>query len=201
MEDATREQTGKQPQSAPEASNKTFYGVKSYVHKFYENKRPDFDESIYENDENLANLTAPPKYPCAYSTKWHNVLVCGILTLVIGAIILVIVHAIPIHKAIVGYRRGEPLIDQKAAFLKEEIEIGTAIGLSCVLFGGLLIASSVLIPSLFTEEDEYPPDHTIKVSINGHGYSKLPNKEDTAVPSASRVSNVQPQSTSQSSTK
>ena len=65
-------------QQQRQSSSRCSFGVKSYVHKFYENRSADYDESVYEatgsanpnGEEDQIALTSPPKYPCAYSKRY-----------------------------------------------------------------------------------------------------------------------------------
>ncbi|XP_075252526.1 neurensin-1-like [Convolutriloba macropyga] len=195
-------------QQQRQSSSRCSFGVKSYVHKFYENRSADYDESVYEatgsanpnGEEDQIALTSPPKYPCAYSKRWKRFAYIGTVLLVLGVIQIAFTHSIPLKKAIVGYQNGEPLVDQKAAFFDREVELATIIGLSVVLIGGIIIAVSVLLPAFFKDEDEYPPDYVIRVPVNKVVYKRL-SKADDQIPYSGKIASVQPESSTSQSNK
>ncbi|XP_063717043.1 uncharacterized protein LOC134844338 isoform X2 [Symsagittifera roscoffensis] len=175
-----------------------FFGVKSYVHKFYENQSADLDDSEYESthpnglEDEHVTLTPLPKYPCAYSKRWNKFVYFGTVLLVLGILLLIFTHSIPLKKVIVGYQNGEALQDNKAAFFDREVELATIIGLSVVLLGGLILAFSILLPAFFKDEDEYPPDYVIKVPADKVVYKRLSKSGDQIIPHSGKIENVQP---------
>lgn len=176
-----------------DSSRRQTFGVKSYVHKFYENRRPDFDDTEYERlppTEEVA-LTPLPKYPCAYSKVWSKLLYCGVSFLAIGIVTLFVTHLIPLRKVVIGYSNDTPIVDPNAAFINHEVERGTVIGLALALLGGILTSVATLLPAFLKEDDEFSPEDVIKVSINKRGYTQIP-AENTSIPSSGRIRNVQP---------
>ncbi|CAG2113493.1 unnamed protein product [Medioppia subpectinata] len=139
-----------------------FFGVKSYLHHFYEQvsvKNP----QLYEEYEEYKYLIAPKEKRRALFF-WRSIFWIGFILLVLGALVLIAGYVMPRMNIDVGYQEEMRIIDRAAYMFNQNLEWCKIVGLAVFCVGGVLLSGSLLLPGLVglsclddTDDDESTP--------------------------------------------
>ncbi|KAI7690395.1 Neurensin-1 [Sarcoptes scabiei] len=133
-----------------EKSRTNFIGIKSYLHNFYENvpyRNPnDFDE-LSEND--LTSLKSNNR-----SRIWIFILITGSMLMLLGGMMILIGFTLNRMKIDIGYQEEMRIINKTAYDYNKYLDEMKIIGLILFTIGGVIVASTLLLPSLLPNKDE-----------------------------------------------
>ncbi|XP_071807901.1 neurensin-1-like [Asterias amurensis] len=181
------------------------FGIKSYLHKFYE-EDPAFKDrdDIYCEDEEhpLVDLAARKRRrlgACCSPVWWKAGAWVGLNILILAILALIVGYFINPHQEILGYNDDVPVVDEEARLFNRKLDSAKLAGLIMMCIGGLVIAISLLIPSFSfaTDDEEYCRDE-IRVDAENTFPPYMPvatqqESADDGIPYTSAVTNVQPE--------
>ncbi|XP_033737266.1 neurensin-1-like [Pecten maximus] len=172
-----------------------YFGVKSYLHDFYDNHVYK-DPQIYEEDDDirlLLNPSAKRRRRCP--PIWLKVCVwCGVNLLLFGMIGILVGYFVPQKPIIRKLIHGEnvAMVDHRAMSYNAVLDLCKLVGLILFCTGGVLLASALLLPSILTSrcscEDDC--DDAIPVNLGEEPGPKSPI--EMTIPATSKLKNVQP---------
>ena len=175
----------------------SMFGVKSYLHHFYEThsyKDPD----MYEEDDTYRYLLHPPTRRRRRCTSiWWKVFVwIGANFLVFGVIAVLVGYLVPHHPVIVEDLGPElKMVDKEAGPYNLNLDVCKLVGLILFCIGGLTLTVALLFPSFlhhYCGEDERKGEGAFRVAT-AEKYPIPPlSPLDQKVPAFSTVTNVQP---------
>ncbi|CAL8087020.1 unnamed protein product [Orchesella dallaii] len=146
-----------------EAKAAQSFGVKSYLHHFYESV-----SQTPTQEENYQYLIHPKSTPCG--AIWFKIgLIIGATLFLLGAVAIVIGYAIPKQRVIMGISENIEIIDNDARRFNENLDRCKLIGLAGFCSGGLILVISLLAPtftSTYWEDD--PATEPFRVSLSSH---------------------------------
>ena len=190
---------------SPSLSSGSDFGVKSYLHKFYEDdpQYKDRDDVYCEAEDHPLARLRHKRRPCSRGTLWWkagawvglNILILAVLALMIG-------YFVTPKKEVLRYTDDTPVIDQDAVAFNKKLDGAKLAGLILLCSGGFLLAISLLIPSFsrVTEADDDEEFNTEEVRIDPDGtfppYMPITSGDENTeegIPVTSAVTNIQPQ--------
>lgn len=172
-----------------------YFGVKSYLHEFYDNHVYK-DPQIYEEDDDIRLLLNPhARRRRRCPPIWLKVCIwCGVNLLLFGMVGIIVgyfVHQKPIIKKL-EHGDNVAVIDRSAISYNAILDLCKLIGLILFCIGGVMLASALLLPSILVSrcscEDD--SDDAIRVSVGEDQAPKSPI--EMTIPATSKVKNVQP---------
>lgn len=188
---------------SPSLSSGSDFGVKSYLHKFYEDDPVYKDrEDVYcdAEDHPLGRLRHKAR-PCRAGTLWWkagawvglNILILAVLALMIG-------YFMTPQKEINRYVDETPIIDQDAVSYNKKLDSAKLAGLIMLCTGGFILAISLLVPSFIHHSSDEDEDfNTEEVRIDPEGtfppYMPITSSDENpeeGIPVTSAVTNIQP---------
>ncbi|KAL4630007.1 neurensin-1-like [Arapaima gigas] len=170
------------------------YGVRSYLHQFYE----ECTASIWEHDEDFQIKRSPSRWSSVF---WKVSLVFGTLILMTGLILLVAGYSIP--SKVEAFGDGDLLfVDASAARFNRGLNVSKLVGASLFCAGGALAASGLLLFAFaqsHSREERYLQDkfkeRIAELQAAARPVTKAPAPGEGKVPvTLSKVQNVQPPS-------
>jgi len=172
-----------------------FFGVKSYLHNFYEHvsvKNP----QLYEEYEEYKYLIAP-KEKRRTLFFWRFIFWTGFILLVFGSVVLMAGYLVPKMNIDVGYQEEMRIIDRAAYMFNQNLEWCKIIGLAIFCVGGTLLSASLLLPSLVglsCIDDEYNDETTpFKLRIaDDDDCDEILNEKKDKIPATEELKSVQP---------
>ncbi|MBN3299941.1 neurensin-1 [Amia ocellicauda] len=186
-------ENAEQAQSAAE-SQFQHYGVRSYLHQFYE----DCTASIWERDEDFQIQRSPNRWS---SVLWKVGLMFGTLFLVIGLIVITVGYTVP--PRIEAFGEDELLfVDSHAVHFNRALEICKLAGAILFCIGGTMMAVCLLMSAFaksYSKEEKYLQqkfkERIAKLQASVHPITKAPTPGESKIPvTLSKVQNVQPTS-------
>ncbi|KAL2080081.1 hypothetical protein ACEWY4_023874 [Coilia grayii] len=167
-------------QNPTETSGCHKYGVRSYLHHFYE----ECTASVWERHEDFQTQRSPRWLS---SGLWKVSLVFGMLVLVIGLVVFVVGCTIP--SRIEAFGEGELLfVDRQSVRFNQGLQVSIQAGAAMLCLGGLMVAGS-LFASAFTRgssKDETlsppPPKDRGRERKRGNRGGKAPSDPVTKPP-------------------
>ncbi|XP_010878848.2 neurensin-1 [Esox lucius] len=166
------------------------YGVRSYLHQFYE----ECTASIWERDEDFQIQRSPNRWS---SVLWKVCLTLGTLILVTGLVVLLVGYATPAK--IEAFGEDELLfVDSHAVRFNRALDACKLTGAVLFCVGGGLVAAGLLL-SAFTKsssKEELYLQKKFKERLAGiHPITRAPTPGEKKVPvTLSKVQSVQPSS-------
>eukprot|EP00058_Branchiostoma_floridae_P006305 XP_002591793.1 hypothetical protein BRAFLDRAFT_83581 [Branchiostoma floridae] len=179
------------------------FGVRSYLHQFYEDcagiRRNSLDSHPYDNpylSDDFRYLINPKPRKSTY-IWWKVAMVCGFSLIAFGAVALMAGYLVPQRRELVGYLGGVPVVDSAATDLNYKLDACKLAGLILLCVGGLTVAFSLLVPSFLHGymEKELLMQESFKERI-ATGDSNVGPPQTAAVegiPLTEQVQNVQPE--------
>lgn len=170
-----------------------YFGVKSYLHDFYETTYK--DPSIYEDEDDFQFLLHPnPRKRRCPPIWWKISMWVGLNMLVFGIIGILVGYLVP-QKPIffkVDEENSEGYLDRNAITFNTTLDVCKLIGLILFCLGGITLAMALLFPSFMTSYcEEEITEENFKVNIESDETAPLSPVEMT-IPKTSKVKSVQP---------
>lgn len=198
-----------------------YFGVRSYLHHFYDSSSAFKDPNVYENDDDDLYLLHPnPHHRLLRHRRrrrrrcppiwWKIFMWLGVNLLLFGVVGILVGYLVPPKTVVVGQNKPKELwyIDTSAKSYNVTLDLCKLIGLILFCVGGLTLAMALLFPSFLThycgddDEDEDPGDENLKVPLrgpedvekgDGGGTAKPPlSPTELTIPASSKVKSVQP---------
>ncbi|ESO94483.1 hypothetical protein LOTGIDRAFT_203912 [Lottia gigantea] len=170
------------------------FGVKSYLHNFYETHAFK-DPQVYEEDDDDFRylLNHNPRRRCP-PIWWKIFLWLGVNLLLFGVIGILVGYLVPPkdHLEKVDEDNAIAYVDRNAEAYNTTLDMCKLIGLILFCVGGMTLALSLLFPSFlshYCEED--PRDEAIKVPLRGNEKPPL-SPIEMNIPACSKLKGVQP---------
>ncbi|XP_052777544.1 neurensin-1-like [Mya arenaria] len=169
-----------------------YFGVKSYLHDFYEATYK--DPSIYEDEDDFRFLLHPnPRRRRCPQIWWKIFMWLGVNLLVFGIIGILVGYLVP-QKSIflkVDEEHSEGYVDRSAMTFNTTLDVCKLIGLILFCVGGMTLAMALLFPSFLTSYcDEDPGEDNFNVRVEDEEAPLSP--VDMSIPKSSKVKSVQP---------
>lgn len=169
-----------------------YFGVKSYLHDFYEAAYK--DPSIYEEEEDFRFLlrSNQRRRKCP-QVLWKIFMWLGVNLLVFGILGILVGYLVP-QKSIfskVDEENSEGYVDRSAMAFNTTLDVCKLIGLILFCIGGMTLALALLFPSFLTSYcDEDAADDNFKVRLDDAEAPLSP--VEMTIPKTSKVKSVQP---------
>ena len=177
-----------------------YFGVRSYLHDFYEAAYK--DPSIYEEEDDFRFLLgANPRRRRCPPIWWKVFMWIGVNLLVFGIIGILVGYLVPQRPIFfkVDEEKKEGYVDHGAMAFNTTLDVCKMIGLILFCVGGVTLAMALLFPSFLTSYcDEDQTDDNFKVPLQGQDEPPL-SPVEMSIPKTSQVKSVQPLRTVQES--
>ncbi|XP_050402177.1 neurensin-1 [Patella vulgata] len=170
------------------------FGVKSYLHNFYESHAFK-DPLVYEDDDDFRYLLhSNPKRRRCPPIWWKIFLWVGVNLLLFGVIGILVGYLVPPknHLEKIDEDNDIAYVDRNAEAYNTTLDMCKLIGLILFCVGGMTLALSLLFPSFFSQycEDD-PRDEAIKVPLRDGEKPPL-SPIEMSVPVSAKLKGVQP---------
>ncbi|XP_013779465.1 neurensin-1-like [Limulus polyphemus] len=173
-----------------ESSCPEFFGVRSYLHHFYETmtvKNPDLYEDFDEHDNRY--LTTPGKR-CRMGVYWKATLCIGFLLLICGLILLFVGYYVRQRDVVVGYKADLEIIDRSSLDFNRNLDICKVLGLLVFCLGGAILLAALLLPTLVSNYCDDDDQEAFKVKANFDDPQESPTEKK--IPATEALTSVQP---------
>ena len=172
-----------------------YFGVKSYLHDFYETAYSK-DPSIYEDEDDFRFFLHPnPRRRRCPPIWWKVFMWVGVNLLIFGILGILVGYLVP-QKPIffkVDEENSEGFVDRHAMAFNTTLDVCKLIGLILFCIGGMTLAMALLFPSFLTSYcDEDPSDDNFKVRLEGEEETAPLSPVEMTIPKTSKVKSVQP---------
>lgn len=177
------------------ASCPDYFGVKSYLHNFYDTHFYK-DPSIYEDEDDFRYLLHPnPRRRRCTSIWWKVFVWIGANFLVFGIIGVLVGYLVPQRPIVVGsYTDNIEIIDRGAISFNFNLDVCKLVGLILFCIGGLTLTVALLFPSfLYQYCEDDGRDSSFKVRLGSEEEEPLKSPLEMSIPTTTMVSNVQPE--------
>ncbi|XP_045552561.1 neurensin-1-like [Salmo salar] len=170
------------------------YGVRSYLHQFYE----ECTASIWERDEDFQIQRSPSRWSSVF---WKVCLALGTLILVTGLIVLLVGYATPTK--IEAFGEDELLfVDSHAVRFNRALDVCKLTGAVLFCVGGGLMAVGLLLSAFsktYSKEELYLQqkfkERLVDIQNTVHPITRGPTPGESKIPvTLSKVQSVQPNS-------
>ncbi|CAH1773392.1 unnamed protein product [Owenia fusiformis] len=172
-----------------------YFGVKSYLHNFYEKGVK--DPAIYEDEDDFRYLIHPNPRRRRCTPIWWKVFVwIGANLLVFGVIGIIVGYSIPQQPVILDIdKQGNEIINRNAITYDFNLDICKLVGLIIFCIGGLTLTIALIFPSClynYCDEERKLGSESFKVRLLK---DDLPSKSplDMAIPATGNEKFVQPE--------
>lgn len=168
-----------------------YFGVRSYLHYFYEAGFK--DPSVYEDDEDDTQYLLRPRNRrrrCR-SVWWKSFTWIGAALLIIGLTGILVGYLVKRKPLIIGTDETTAVVDKDAVFFNFNLDVVKLVGLVMFCIGGGTLAISLLVPSFLYNYCEDGKDESFKVRI-GDEERPLGSPLERLIPANALWSNVQP---------
>ncbi|XP_064626298.1 neurensin-1-like [Lineus longissimus] len=183
-QDSTAEKTG-----CPD-----YFGVRSYLHQFYERTSSFKDPKIYEEEEDFRYLLNPGARKRRCTSIWWKIFVwIGANLLVFGIIGILVSFLIP--QKVTSHPAGDNIqkVDKAAIYFNYNLDICKLVSLIVFCVGGVTLTISLLFPSFLHHYCDYETkkgDEEFKVSLTDPDPTKSPAM--SSIPATTKLKNIQP---------
>ncbi|XP_018419293.1 PREDICTED: neurensin-1 [Nanorana parkeri] len=183
----------KQSQSTPEAGYHR-YGVRSYLHQFYE----DCTASIWEYDDDFQIQRSPSRWNSIF---WKVGLISGIVLMLTGITVLAVGFLVPPKIEAFG-EDDFVVVDSHAVQFNGALDVCKLSGAIMFCIGGTTLAACLLMSAFaksYSKEEKYLQqkfkERIADLKAHMHPVTKAPAPGDSKIPvTLSKVQNVQPSS-------
>ncbi|XP_029446619.1 neurensin-1 [Rhinatrema bivittatum] len=183
----------KQAQNTPEGGYHR-YGVRSYLHQFYE----DCTASIWEYDDDFQIQRSPSRWSSAF---WKVGLISGIVFMLIGLSVLAVGFLVPSKIEAFGEEDFD-FVDSHAVQLNGALDICKLAGAILFCIGGTTMAACLLMSAFaksYSQEEKYLQkrfqERIADLKAHAQPVTKAPAPGEATIPvTLSKVQNVQPSS-------
>ncbi|XP_069771230.1 neurensin-1 [Narcine bancroftii] len=172
------------------------YGVRSYLHQFYE----DCTASIWEHEDNFQIKTSPRRWSSIF---WKVGLMAGTTLLFIGLVVIATGYLVPPKIEAFGEEEEDFLVvDGQAVQFNMALDICKLAGAILFCIGGMIMAVCLLMSALATshsKEEKYLQqkfkERIAETQTSAKPITKAPTPGEHKIPiTLSKVHNVQPTS-------
>ncbi|XP_041104435.1 neurensin-1 [Polyodon spathula] len=175
-------------------SNYRRYGVRSYLHQFYEN----CTASIWEYDEDFQIQRSPSRWS---SVLWKVGLITGSVILLVGLIVIAVGYTVPPKIEAFG-EDALLFVDVHAVQFNKALNICKLAGAILFCIGGTMMAACLLIFAFaksYSKEEQYLQqkfkERIVELQASAHPITKALTPGECKIPvTLSKVQNVQPSS-------
>ncbi|CAG2238970.1 neurensin-1-like [Mytilus galloprovincialis] len=171
-----------------------YFGVKSYLHEFYDPNSSVKDPSIYEEDDDFALLLNPRSRRRRCPPIWLKVCIwSGANLLLFGIVGILVGYTVPRKSMVTKLSEDQNLgyIDHSAVSFNTTLDLCKLVGLILFCSGGIIFAMSLLFPSFLTSYcDDDVSEDSIRIPIADEKTPLSPI--EMSIPSTSKVKSVQP---------
>ncbi|XP_054708569.1 neurensin-1-like [Uloborus diversus] len=173
-----------------------FFGVRSYLHNFYESvsiRNPQLYEDIY--DDEMIYLNNTRKYARKDAVIcWKFNMGLGAFALGLGVILILVGYLTPLHEGIKSHQEDYVIVDRDAAKFNYYIKVCRMMGLISFCGGGCIFSIALLVSFFFnmnyTEEEEDDPLEPLCVTLDTEDVPQTPT--DKKIPATEELTSVQP---------
>lgn len=195
--DVSSRPSSKTPRKTETPKKKTvcpdYFGVRSYLHDFYEATYK--DPSIYEEEDDFRFLLGPhPRRRRCPPIWWKVFMWIGVNLLVFGIIGILVGYLVPEKPifSIIDKEKNEGYVNHGAVAFNTTLDVCKMVGLILFCVGGVTLAIALLFPSFLTSYcDEEQADDNFKVPLQGEEEAPL-SPVEMSIPKTSQVKSVQP---------
>ncbi|KFQ30196.1 PREDICTED: neurensin-1 [Merops nubicus] len=168
------------------------YGVRSYLHQFYE----DCTASIWEYEDDFQIQRSPSRWSSAF---WKVGLVSGTAFMLVGLTVLVVGFLVPPKIEALG-RDDFVVVDARAVQFNGALDVCKLAGAILFCLGGSVVAACLMMSAFaksYSKEEKYLQQRFKErlADIKGHAspVTKVPAPGESKIPvTLSKVLNVQP---------
>ncbi|XP_061182480.1 neurensin-1-like [Saccostrea echinata] len=170
-----------------------YFGVKSYLHNFYDSATYK-DPSIYEEDDDNRYLLNPHARRRRCRPVWLKVCIwIGVNLLVLGVLAILAGYFIPTKPIISKGEKEDNVgyVDEDAVKFNTTLDLLKLVGLVLFCVGGILLAVALMFPTFMSNmcSDEIG-EEAIRIQM---GEEKPPlSPIEMTIPATSKVKSVQP---------
>ncbi|XP_074062392.1 neurensin-1 [Macrotis lagotis] len=181
----------KQAQNTPEGGYQR-YGVRSYLHQFYE----DCTASIWEYEDDFQIQKSPNRWS---SVLWKVGLISGTVFLMLGLTVLAVGFLVP--PKIEAFGEGDfVMVDSQAIQFNGALDICKLSGAVLFCIGGMTMAACLLMSAFaksYSKEEKYLQqkfkERIADIKARAQPITKAPAPGETKIPvTLSRIHNIQP---------
>ncbi|NXB39784.1 NRSN1 protein, partial [Eulacestoma nigropectus] len=170
------------------------YGVRSYLHQFYE----DCTASIWEYEDDFQIQRSPSRWSSVF---WKVGLISGTAFMLIGVAVLVVGFLVPPKIEALG-KDDFVVVDTRAVQFNGSLDICKLAGAILFCVGGSTVAACLLMSAFaksYSKEEKYLQqrfkERIADIKAHANPVTKAPAPGESKIPvTLSRVQNVQPSS-------
>lgn len=171
-----------------------YFGVRSYLHNFYQSGSFK-DPHVYEEDDDFRYLLHPNMRRRRCRPLWWKLFLwLGANLLVFGLIGIFVGYLVPQKQIVFDIDKAKniAIIDKEALSYNGTLDMCKLIGLVVFCLGGVTLAMALLFPSFLSHYcDEDGKDDSIRVTIGNE--EKLPlSPIEMTIPATPKIKNIQP---------
>lgn len=168
------------------------YGVRSYLHQFYE----DCTASIWEYEDDFQIQRSPNKWSSAF---WKVGLISGTMFMLTGIIVLVVGFLVPPKIEALGVE-DFVVVDAHAVQFNRALDVCKLAGAILFCIGGTTMAACLLMSAFaksYSKEEKYLQqkfkERIADIKVQTHPVTKAPAPGESKIPvTLSKVQNIQP---------
>ncbi|XP_063155039.1 neurensin-1 [Candoia aspera] len=168
------------------------YGVRSYLHQFYE----DCTASIWEYDDDFQIQRSPNKWSSAF---WKVGLISGTMFMLTGIIVLLVGFLVPPRIEALG-EEDFVVVDTHAVQFNRALDVCKLAGAILFCIGGTTMAACLLMSAFaksYSKEEKYLQqkfkERIADIKVQTHPVTKTPAPGESKIPvTLSKVQNIQP---------
>ena len=172
-----------------------YFGVKSYLHNFYDS-RVYKDPKLYEDDDDLRYLLHPTGRRRHCTSIWWKVFVwIGANFLIFGIIGVLVGYLVPQKPLVVGsIGNNIELINRQALSYNFNLDVCKLVGLVLFCVGGLTLTVALLFPSfLYNYCEDERRDGAFRVSLLDPEDKPPTSSVEMTVPATAQITGIQPE--------
>ncbi|XP_060100128.1 neurensin-1 [Heteronotia binoei] len=168
------------------------YGVRSYLHQFYE----DCTASIWEYEDDFQIQRSPSRWSSAF---WKVGLISGTVFMLIGIIVLIVGFLVPPKIEALGVE-DFVVVDTHAVQFNRALDVCKLAGAILFCIGGTTMAACLLMSAFaksYSKEEKYLQqkfkERIADMKVPPHPVTKAPAPGESKIPvTLSKIQNVQP---------
>ncbi|KAF8781930.1 neurensin-1-like [Argiope bruennichi] len=179
------------PSTSTERNHPEFFGVRSYVHTFYEAMAMDNPQDF----ENEFGYPVPSRKRRRQLMCWRWILGSGVVTLMLGAILIAIGFLVPKRNVVVDIQEDIEIIDKEHMAFNYALDIVKIMGITLFCTGGLMVAGLFLALTFICKSRIDDPLNAEEIPLAGGDAcpDTGPNAAmDVKVPATEELTAVQP---------
>lgn len=179
--------------SEPTARKQEFFGVRSYVHTFYEAMAMD-NPHMYEDTGNHFEYATPMRKRRKQILCWRAMLCSGLLILSMGLIAILVGFLVPKRKEVVDVQEDIEIINRSEQAFNQDLDICKIVGIVLFCTGGIMVTIVLLALTLMKmNRNEDPLAEEIPMAEAETDMEAGPGSPmDVKVPATEELAAVQP---------